>query len=122
MVKDTIRKTSKKKSRTRAGLASVTAVLPDGRYVDLFGDAAEMVGRSVETPPDWRELAEAVTVILTSDATPRSLFNPVSDFVHEHGSAVWAKLLLTPIIMERVLMEASLKDTDEPKVVDHGAN
>jgi len=67
-----------------------------------------------ETDPAWVRLAAAVAEIVTNNATPVKLYNPVMDFLTSGASGgLLDRIIVTAPIIQSILVEASLKQKRE---------
>ena len=64
----------------------------------------------LETDPAWSRLANAVSEIATNPATPVGLYNDVMGFLHSESGALWGKLIRTPAMIEKILIEARVNE------------
>ncbi len=68
-------------------------------------------GEDVETHPAWVRLALAIEEIVTNDATPTCLREPVMDFLTTAASGgVLDKLMKSPPVIVKILVAASMKE------------
>jgi hypothetical protein len=65
---------------------------------------------SPDTDPAWSRLANAVSEIATNAATPVGLFDPVMGFLHSESGELWGKLIRTPAMIQKILIEARVHE------------
>jgi len=93
----------------------ITATLPNGKEVELYGDAAELAGENT-MHPDWLRLADAVAEICSNGATPADLKNSVLDFLHSNSGDTWGKLIVTPPMIVKILVHSKIAEENETEV------
>lgn len=91
-------------------LESITATLPNGEELELYGDAADMAKQRGDTDPAWIRLANAVAEIASNDAAPSALQESVIDFLSSNSGDLWGKLMITPPMIQKILIGARIKD------------
>lgn len=88
---------------------NVTAVAELFALTQMFaGPTATVADPIIETDPAWTRLANAISELATNPTTPVALYNSVIDFLNSEGSDLWGKLIVTPPMIQKILIEASV--------------
>lgn len=91
------------------GPESVTATLPDGQEVELYGDAVDMVREETQDGVDQKVL-QAISELLHNPLTPQDLFEKVAEFTCEQSNRAGEEVYHSPVVLGAVL--ASVQPDD----------
>ncbi len=66
-------------------------------------------GFNYDTDPNWIRLAEAMSEIITNDATPTELYNLVTDYLSSNSGDIWGRLMVQKAMIVKILVAASCR-------------